>query len=102
MKAVDIVKRLEDGGFDVLTDVLYDMIKETKGIVDVRKCESDAAFHSVFREMDQKWQAVCNRGKFTWLDRDMYQKAVAVSLPNVYEMLVRDGVFPALEQKGKP
>ena len=73
---------------DILINLSRLVWSEAKTIIEKRKCRTDAAVLSVFKELDLKWKAICNRvplsdeelRKYTYA---IFRKRVAITLPAV-------------------
>lgn len=61
MKAKEYAQRIIDDNYssDVVFQVVKDLHAEISEIIKMRHCQTESAFNSVFKEIDQKYRAIC-------------------------------------------
>ena len=61
MKAKEYAQRIIDDNYsiEVIFQVIEDLHAEISELATSRHCQTESAFNSVFKEMDQKYRAIC-------------------------------------------
>ncbi len=105
MKAADyaqIIARqseLGENAADIATDILSQLGDETSELVRTRKAKCNSAMVAIFKEMNQKWQAILKHSpgfysQFTKGKAEiLYWESIRCFWPKIYELLERDGVI---------
>lgn len=73
------------------SEIMLDMIKESKEILDLRHIKTDAGLISVIKELNQKWNAICNlfekKHGVSPLIRNGYKKYWISQMPELTNLL---------------
>lgn len=83
-------KRTDDEKMNSITDLLEELLRELNTIVAQRKVSTDAGALAIIRELRRKWEAMYRELN---LPESLFELSYKGLSPELYEILVRKGVF---------
>lgn len=101
MKAKEYVKKFEaelaagKSKADACTDMLVQFLKEINVLIEIRHVKGGDALAAVFRELDNKWAAVCNLRPE--LPRFGFYSAVEHVMPEIWKDIL--WLIPELKRR---
>ncbi len=92
-KAKEYAQQIKNGNCsaDAQSAAALKIMDEVGELIKARKCYSDGAYEAVFRELKQKWLAICRI--LPEVMPGVFSIAIQVCYPKLYPILVRKRVI---------